>query len=714
MKQDRATLRASGHMSCFYWKWIACLGRYRRLTARGGRLRLDLGRLHRLKSPFKLRRWSPELVVFTLAVATAIALLTVPLPVDPMIYLEAAQNPGAADPNHWTTRIGLVLPVWVVSLAFGYSEVTLYTIPILATAVLAAATAMAGRRFFNTGVGLGAGILVLASPFVLPFATQLLPDVGSAALVTLAFALVAGAATKAEPNGRGARADLIVASGEPPAWAVGLLVGFSYLVRETGLLYLPALIVFTAVLGLGLRFIARMLAWAMAVAFAEAAMGAFLWGDPLARVHSVLGRTTAPLQPSRAGASEAAFALQSDFFSSASVFVNLLWDSNYGRFVLVMGVLLLVGALVRRSRRYLALLAWIAIPWAIFAVVGSIRPESGRVIIRLALDRYWATLIPPFLIGGLGVLSEIVGQVRPPLFRKLSTAAVVLLIGLAAVAGVAFSFERRHDYFIRLGNDHYWQLRESLAGITGEPTIAVPHRPADLIRLYTNDPLGRSVFTGTIKAADLANDPPPEWVVLDFVHGGPSAPAPALMSRESGYRVYDAERNLKWALLTTAVDGHTHFAGEVVQGQVPDDRWMARRVVGSTWGGVGELPVGGVEVAQGDTLVVFDDTADYGFAPEEPTMVIPRGSVVSVHADVTLDDGRLRVVCDFFDVHEPSGSIRIVASTVLARESTEDSVFAMCRAPDTGSEYALRLTVLVTGPAELRMGVARISSYSPK
>jgi hypothetical protein len=310
-------------------------------------------------------------------------------------------------------------------------------------------------------------------------------------------------------------------------------------------------------------------------------------------------------------------------------------------------------------------------------------------------------------------MSEIVGWVRPPLIRKLSIVAVALITGLAAVAGVAFSFERRHDYFIHLGNDHYWQLRDSLAGVTGEPTISVPHVPAALIRLYTNDSIGRSVFGGTIMPTDPANEPSPKWVFLDFVYGGPSTPSPALMSGESEYRVYDAARDLKWALLTTAVDGPAHFGGEAVLGDFSNDRWMELRIVGSTLGDVGELPVGRVEVAQGETLVVFDDTGDYGLAPEVPTMVIPRGSVISVQADVTVDGDAPEVVCDFFDVQQPSDRVRVNASTVFAGDPMRDSLFALCRAPDTDGKYALRLSVLVTGPAELRMGVVSISSYEP-
>jgi hypothetical protein len=678
-------------------------------------LSLDRSKDQRSAEVLNSRWWSPELVLFAVVVVVAIALLTVPLPVDPMDYLEAAQNPGDADPDHLTTRIGLVLPTWVISLLFGYSEVTFYTVPILGTAGLAVATAVAGRHIFNRSVGLGAGTLVVLSPFVLPYATQLLPDVSSAALVTLSFALVAGVASTRgeEPPERDFDVGSIVTLFRSSAFLAGLIIGGAYLIRETALLYLPALVAFAAILGCGRQFIGKLLASSMMVAVAAALIGALLWGDPLARVHAVLGRSATPPTAAMEEASEAAFALQSDVFSSASVVVNLLWSSDYGRFVLAMGIFLLVGALVRRSRLYLALLVWIAIPWAIFAVVGSIRPESGRVIIRLTLDRYWASLIPPFLIGGLGMMSEFVGWVKPPLIRKLSIAAVALMTGLAAVAGVAFSFERRHDYFIHLGNDHLWQLRDSLAGVTGEPTITVPRRPAALIRLFTNDSIGRSVFGGTLVKADPTIQPSPEWVVLDFVHGGPSTPSAELMNGESEYRVYDAERDLKWALLTTAVDGPTHFGGETVLGQFTDDRWMERRIGGSASGGDVELPVGRVEVAQGETLVVFDDTADYGRPPEEPRIVIPRGSVVSVQADVTVEGGEPRVACDFFDVQVPFDHVRVYAATVFADEPMKDSLFALCRAPDTDGKYALRLSILVAGPAQLRMGVVRVSFYEP-
>lgn len=642
---------------------------------------------HRRKRPDSLL----ELMVAAICLALVLAMITVPLPGDPMNYLDAAENLPSTPLHHGSTRLGLTIPIWLLTLIFGYSEVSFYVVPFLAFAGLGAATALAGRRLFNRWVGLGAAGLVVTSPWALPFASQILPDIPSAALLTACLAVVIPATAGETGRARG--------------WLAGLLFGLAYLTKETSLLFAPALVVVTLLCGHRLGFIARAAAAAAGVAVAEAMAGIVLWGDPLARLNALLDRSDAPPSADRLQAFQTAFDAQATPLKSFMIFVDLLWASPHGRLMMGLGLGLLLG-LLRGGSRFRMLAAWTLIPWIALALIGSIHPESGRPVIRLELDRYWVPLLPPLAIAGLGAMAVLAGKTRRTRVTFAIAASIVLL---GTAAGIAGSLDGR-DWFVRFGNDGYLQLRSAFDAIEGAPEVFVHQGAAKLTRLYTNDPLGRSIFAGTLvsSAADMDDA---DVVLVQFATAGATSTvdAPAALARG---QLLAASDDSRWAMYanpnSTIVGlGATEYDTSILA----SDAWQQRLVIGEDWGPPGPLGPGPAVVEEGEMLVVFDGAGAFGTPPSAPSLEAPAGSTVSFRVGLELESGSARVTCDFYD--DSSAPRESVAASVLLDEGpAHDLLTGLCVTPTDSEHHAVRLVVVVRGPARVELGDARLMTYT--
>lgn len=638
-----------------------------------------------------------ELVALTAGIVLALLLITVPLPGDPMNYLEAAENLPSTPLHHGSTRLGLTVPAWLLTMGFGYSETSFYLLPILAFGGLAAATTFVGKRLYGHWVGLGAAALVLTSPWILPYGTQLLPDIPSAALLTLSVGLLL--------SGPGDD------SSDTKAWLSGLTFGLAYLVKETSLLFGPALLGVILLRGHRWAFIGRFALAAGSVAILEALAGLALWGDPLAHLHSLIVRSVTVPTTERIAAFELAFAAQRNPITSFSIFPRLLWESWHGRFLLALG-LAFAAAAAKGGTRFRALVAWILIPWVSLALVGSIHPESGRPIIRLMLDRYWAPLLPPLAIGGLGALGLLVGRLRlrSPQIGVVALAALVALTGVGIWLGIGAAVESRSDWFIHLGNSGYRELRTELHELEGAPMVYVDQRPSKLVRMYTRDPLGRPIFQGTL-THEPASIGDADIVLVDFLLSSDSTsvdPPVAL----AAHSLFAVSSDLRWAMYTNP-DSSRSGAGisELDDTVIEPEAWKSRLVTDGEWGPTESAGQEAIVLTAEQTLVVFDNSGPYGAAPENSAVYVPAGSTVSFHMRLQSEGGRSRAICDFFpDIGIPR--VRVSAAALLDVGPGDDIVTGVCEAPETEGPYGVRVVITLSGPARLELGEGRLVTYS--
>lgn len=639
-----------------------------------------------------------ELVALAAGIVLAAVLLTIPLPGDPMNYLEAAENLPSTPLHHGSTRLGLTVPVWLLTMVFGYSETSFYFLPILAFGGLAAATTFVGKRLFGPWVGLGAAALVVSSPWILPYGTQLLPDIPSAALLTASFGFILTTPSEG--------------SGATKAWLSGIAFALAYLVKETSLLFGPALLGVMLLRGHRWAFIGRFALAAGGVALLEALAGLALWGDPLARIHSLLDRSGSVPTPERLADFEAAFAAQRNPIASFSILPQLLWESRHGRLLLALGLALVVAA-VKGGTRFRVLVAWILIPWISLALIGSIQPESGRPVIRLMLDRYWAPLLPPLAIGGLGglwILAARLRRRRPPV-GMVVVAGLFALGGLGAALGIDASLDTRSDWFIRLGNDGYWQLRASLHEFEGSPVIYVDEFPSKLVRLYTNDPLGRSIFPGALTSAP-ASLGAADVVLVDFVYSGATADVdpPDVLTAPS---LLDVSSDLRWAMYGDPTGtGFTAGLTELDDDRIEPETWRFRLITNGDWGPQQSLGDEPTLLTAGQAFVAFDDRGPYGAAPDDPTLDVVTGSTVSFHISMQAEGGRIRAICDFFPGSDTPRA-RVRAAAVLDEGPGADIVAGVCQPPPTeDGPFDVRVILSLSGPAHLELDEGRVVIFS--
>lgn len=197
---------------------------------------------------------------------------------DPLTYVERARDfPSRyADSDvPRSLRLGLLVPLRLAQLAFGYSQSAYLAVPIVAGAALAVGTFVLGVLLVNRTVGVAAAAVVVAGSPVFATLTVPSPDLLATALlcwgVVLAVALHQGRAVVATPWRR-----------RTTLFAVGLLLGWGLVTQEVSVYAWPLV----AVLLLW-RLPRRSILWAVAplalVIGADVLLNAALLGDPLAR-----------------------------------------------------------------------------------------------------------------------------------------------------------------------------------------------------------------------------------------------------------------------------------------------------------------------------------------------------------------------------------------------------------------------------------------------
>lgn len=626
------------------------------------------------------------------AALLAAVFLTVPLPVDPMIYLTAAQDLSAVEPDHWATRIGLTVPAWILARVFGYSEMTVYAVPIIAFVVLCVAVGVLGRELFNAWVGVGGALLVATGPFVLPYATQLLPDLPSTALITLSFLFAWRQASSDDGSTRN-------------AWMTGLAMGGAYLVRTTSLLFAPSLLLFAAIAKIRSKAISRMAAGAAVMLMLEGIVGWIAWGDPFTRLRSVIDRSSTRSGGSLPPTAKAAMEAQDDLFSSLSTLIELLWRHPQGQFTILLGLTLVVVALATRSRRLWGLVVWVVVPWLALAVVGTIRPSGDVVVIRLMLERYWSGILPPLILGGLGAMAIFVSKLSDRALNVAVSVVVGLSVAVFSVWGVISSLDWRGDWFVINQNDQYWDLREGFESGIGVETLAVSWRTSKLIEVYAHSPLGVDILESEL-VSDYSGDQP-GGLLVDYVNSGRIDASSPLANPPSNYTLAAVEDRLRWGIwvLEESIDHvATARSWEIERGSL-----RYRILDGRDGGDPHPLTDGRVELERGEEVAVFDDSAPYGDAPSGGVKV-SADDVVIMRVELVMTKGQIASRCEF---HLLDGTRELVPAVGVRNTGPVDGEYvSICRPPETLRDQEIRPYVIVSGPAQVSIERVKTSVVS--
>ncbi|MUN35215.1 hypothetical protein GNZ18_01150 [Actinomadura sp. NEAU-AAG5] len=376
------------------------------------------------------RRWtdSPWLVPGLLGLAWLAVLilnLRTPVPSDQLNYMLAADRfphrVEATTEMHQVTRFGLIVPVRLAIMVFGYSQAAYATVPILATLTLLLGTYALGTLLFARPAGVAAALIVVAATPVAIDSTDLLPDVFAAGLFVCALALAVWLRRRPDAPGPGA------------LLAVGALLGWSYLAREFVVFMWPVVVavLFRRTRWTGLLWVAAPVAL---IGLAELALCWRLYGDPFARAQAILGHGQRPSTPSVAASyrdkSRMTYVLR---------LPHTLRAYPEGRVLKILIGLTLLGGLLR-MRRILVLVAACASLWLPLTLLGGVLDPSAPKL-RLQLIRYWFPVFPAFVLGGVGLVwiaaAALAGRIPRRGRARVAAAAALPAAAVLAVAAVS-------------------------------------------------------------------------------------------------------------------------------------------------------------------------------------------------------------------------------------------------------------------------------------
>lgn len=650
---------------------------------------------------WETRGWLLDAAVGLITLVIALTFLSEPLRADPMAYMEAAMDPGGTEVDHRGSRLGVVIPTWLVGLVFGHSEVTYYAVPVLTVVLLAVAISNLGRAIFGWWVGPLAALLTVCSPFVFIHATQLLPDIPATALSTASLAVLYHA-TRRRPD---RRTGLLVVA--------GVLFGIAFLTRETVVLFLPGLVAVALFWGARWRDVSMLLVGSLAGPVLDFIGNAVIWGDPLARVKLVFLRSASSPEISEEAA-EIAFEQQSNVFKSFWVLVETLWESPLGR-AIVIGVVayLVVICLPRyRDRENWGLPAWVLSTWVIFAMVATIRPEAGTPVLRLNQSRYWAPFVPALSLMAVGWIHMITSRLGSPLARRLPALAGALLACVLVAAAISSALTTYPNHFTRFGGDAYLQLRDEFRAMPEGSRVNVADGVDTMIQIYANDSWGRPINGIELVSASEGPVDPSGWYIFDprgirpLDSSGQTLPWPP-----PDHQVAAAHPALRWVLFTP--DGSTEFEKEtVLEVATPGSQlgWQGRLIIP---GGIWDPPEpfsGKVELEGAQDLVIYDDSAALGVAGPDAAE-IHAGALVSVVVDLAVEEGDVDALCQFISLQ--TGEFMNNEATSMTFPGPYSGTREwLCWAPDDlPGPMTVRPMIAFRTPAEAEVGGASVVAY---
>lgn len=652
------------------------------------------------------RRWTPDVaVVFTLSVGLLVAIILLrepPVVYDPVEYFFAASRLPDVATNHRSLRLGLLLPIRAGQMLFAYSQAAYYLVPFLSGVGLIAGTYVLARSFFGRAVAASAGAAVVFNPYVLGAIHQIYPDLLSTALFTGGTALVVVAARRIT-HAEIPRADV---SAHVCLVAAGLLFGWSYLVREFIVVLFPLALVILVAYRVPWRYLAGVALGALAVLVSELAWNAVVFDDPFIRFRALHGQAGGGRPPGEhlQDMIESRIGRRGSRFDRVVRVVTILMAPGVGPLFVGLGLAAVGSALVLRDRRSAVLLSWMVGYWAVVAALTIIeRNEAGQTFLFANKARYWYPLLPPLIIGGLGVVSEVAGRLRGRTTGSL-TPVLVLGLGLVSVVGTLVPMAARADEHREYEEFRGWLRTEA------EPVDVVwtTQRTSWILQMFTRSPFGTPVWEGRVRPVNTAfrfadvNEVTGGYLVMqdsffkprfsnwrevtpDYLIDPPDRWSPVFVTQRSEIVVYDLEDGPERPDVTVV--------GE-------DDPWKVRTVGATdeeaasdrgpaTW----ELDL---MLDAGQRLVVSRENLVAGG--------LDPGDWLRMHVDVGAEgSGNVVPFCFFGD--REGHRVRVEASSAWGLPSPYRQVELVCRIPpDLGDRYTVSIGMSVVGPVEARLG----------
>ncbi|MGH3113209.1 MAG: hypothetical protein ACRDOP_07060, partial [Gaiellaceae bacterium] len=321
------------------------------------------------------------------------------------------------------------------------------------------------------------------------------PDTAAAATFAAAFlCLVLGARAAEREAGRAAT--VAVAS-------AGVLLGWTYLIREFSPILLPAVIAALVLLRYTWRRVLLLAGAAIATASLELLYGWLRYGEPFVHAQTVLERRDKPIRPGRQRLMEQIQEQLDGPLDAVLVFPRLLltWSTGW---VFVLLVAAFVAGLVKfRDRRLWLLAAWFLGFWAVMAAFGLWRLPTGELIVNVTNIRYWYPIFPPLVMGAFGSVYLLVRAYAPPRGASLLAPTIAAALAASAVVpgAVEFSGCAAKDVWRNDPAGRWHDLRAwfGTAGAERYDVIRTDNLTKRLVPAYSSTTFGDNLWHGRVQ-----------------------------------------------------------------------------------------------------------------------------------------------------------------------------------------------------------------------
>jgi hypothetical protein len=451
------------------------------------------------------RDWLLVLALLACYAVLQSAFVRPPQITDQVHYLvDGANLPHVSWPEHQGLRIGLTIPVWLLTRAFGYSEVAYYGVPYLTGAALVITTYWLGRLVDSRAAGVLAAVLMIANPLVLDNGSQLLPDLPAATMVMGAVTILLWHWRSAGATGPVTTTDRVVLVG------VGVLLGWSYLVREFIVFWFPIVALVVVVLRLPWSRARLIVAGAAGMFVLELAWGTLFFGNPFARVLAALNQpASAPWRVAQRTELVASGTIPDTHVEMLVALPRSLVDLRAGWVLAGLFVVLVVAAFVVASPALRLFALWAVVPLVLLMAAVQVAWLFDNRILRVEKLRYWLPILPPLIVGAVVGILAFGRQWGGDRGRR----AAVAVVGVVAVVSLGLTGADLDDMgtFTRLGRNQMLELREWAA--TSGQTCTTMWVDADQWRasarwvpMYLRTFWGRPIWHGEVRHLNVGDD----------------------------------------------------------------------------------------------------------------------------------------------------------------------------------------------------------------